>query len=70
MAIKNNIASTELSTDPDRILCRQKVANLLQCLKSDERKFLHLEPPLIHTVKVPAYTDTIPYSVVNWIPTV
>lgn len=29
MAIKNNIASTELSTDPDRILCRQKVTNML-----------------------------------------
>lgn len=24
-AIKNNIANTELSTDPDHILCRQKV---------------------------------------------
>ena len=62
MAIKNNIASTELSTDPDRILCRQKVANLLQCLKSAEGKFLHLEPSLIHTVKVPAHADTAPYK--------
>ena len=31
MAIKNNIASTELSTDPDRILCRQKVRNVSEC---------------------------------------
>lgn len=29
MAIKNNIASTELSTDPDRILCRQKAQNII-----------------------------------------
>lgn len=27
-AIKNNIANTELSTDPDRILCQQKVRML------------------------------------------
>ncbi|CAH3127101.1 unnamed protein product [Porites lobata] len=29
MAIKNNIASTELTTDPDRILCRQKAQAII-----------------------------------------
>ncbi|KAL9971849.1 hypothetical protein ACROYT_G018061 [Oculina patagonica] len=29
MAIKNNIANTELSTDPDRILCRQKAQAII-----------------------------------------
>ena len=32
MAIKNNIASTELTTDPDRILCRQKVVLIVNLL--------------------------------------
>ncbi|XP_068702366.1 spermatogenesis-associated protein 4-like isoform X2 [Montipora foliosa] len=44
MAIKNNIASTELSTDPDRILCRQKAQNIIN-VHLEHRRQERMEDP-------------------------
>lgn len=44
MAIKNNIASTELTTDPDRILCRQKAQNIIN-IHLEHRKQERIEDP-------------------------
>ncbi|EDO30183.1 predicted protein, partial [Nematostella vectensis] len=38
MAIKNNIANTELSTDPDRILCQQKAQSIINSHVEHRRK--------------------------------
>jgi len=44
MAIKNNIASTELSTDPDRILCRQKAQAIIN-VHLEHRRQERVEDP-------------------------
>jgi len=44
MAIKNNIANTELSTDPDRILCRQKAQAIIN-VHLEHRRQERVEDP-------------------------
>ncbi|KAJ7371857.1 spermatogenesis-associated protein 4 [Desmophyllum pertusum] len=44
MAIKNNIANTELSTDPDRILCRQKAQSIIN-VHLEHRRQERVEDP-------------------------